>query len=278
MHRKTSRLIGKVIVYSIICVLGSMYIFPFIWMISTSFKTSAEVLNWPPNIIPKVWDFTNYPAAMAYLPFLLYFENTFIYAIASVIGTTLSCSLVAYGFSRIQWRWRDKVFILVLATMMLPSQITLIPTYIIFSTLKWVGTFKPLIVPTFFGSAFFIFMLRQFFLTIPMELSEASRIDGCSEMRTFIQIILPLAKPAVASVALFRFMDSWNDFSGPLIYLTNHSKYTVTVALAQFVGNHGTKWGMLMAASALVTLPIVILFFLTQKTFIEGIATTGLKG
>ena len=278
MTQTTLKIITRSVVYVTLVMLGALFIFPFLWMLSTSFKTSAEVFNWPPNLIPRVWDFTNYPSAMTYLPFDLYFKNTIIYAVLAVIGTVFSCTLVAYGFSKIRFIGRDKLFILVLATMMLPGQVKMIPTYILFAKIRWVGSFLPLIVPTFFGSAFFIFMLRQFFLTIPYELSEAARIDGCSEFRIYSSIILPLARPAVATVALFRFMDAWNDFTGPLIYLTKQTMYTVTVGLSQFVGMHGTKWGMLMAAATVVTAPIVILFFFTQKTFIEGIATTGLKG
>lgn len=211
--------------------------------------------------------------------FWTYLRNTLTVCILGCLGTVLSSSLVAYGFSRIQWRGRDQIFWLALATMMVPFPVLMIPLFGVFRDLHWVGTLKPLWVPAFFGSAFNIFLLRQFFLTIPQELSDAARIDGCSELGIYWRIILPLSKPALAVVALFHFLWAWNDFMGPLIYLTRPSTFTLSLALQFYQSQHGgSEWHLLMAMSVLILLPIVAIFFLTQKTFIQGIATTGMKG
>jgi multiple sugar transport system permease protein len=220
----------------------------------------------------------NYPRALTYIPFFRYVENTLILAILSVIGSILSCSLVAYSFSRIHWPGRDICFFILLATLMLPGQVTMIPVFMIFKSLGWVGSMKPLVVPAFFGSAFFIFLLRQFFMSVPHELSDAGKIDGCSEFQIYWKIVLPLAKPALATVGLFTFMGAWNDFLGPLLYLNDETKYTLSLGLQQFVSQHGAEWSMLMAASTVMTIPIIVLFFLAQRTFIQGITLTGIKG
>ncbi len=258
--------------------LGVTFLFPFIWMLSTALKPEAQIFKWPPEWIPEQFIWSNFPEALTFVPFDLYIKNTLLICFWTIVGTTISSAIVAYGFSRIQWPGRNALFLVMLSTMMLPYQVVMIPLFIIFKQIGWVGSFKPLIVPAFFGNAFFIFLLRQFFLTIPHELSDAARIDGCSEFRIFWQVIVPLAKPALATVALFTFMGSWNDFLGPLIYLNDESMYTISLGLQQFTGQYGTRWGMLMAASTVATLPIIILFFFTQKTFIQGISTTGLKG
>ena len=235
-------------------------------------------MAWPPTLLPHGLQLRNYPDALTYIPFFTYVKNSLIYCLGSVIGAIFSCTLSAYGFSRISWPERDRLFIFVLCTMMLPSQVTMIPVFVFFAKLGWIGSLKPLIVPAFFGSAFYIFLLRQFFMGIPFELSDAAKIDGCSEFKIFYTILLPLVKPAIATVALFQFLGAWNDFMGPLIYLNDEARYTISIGLQMFVGRVGTKWGMLMAASAVVTVPIIVLFFFTQKTFIQGIAMTGIKG
>ena len=220
----------------------------------------------------------NYSKAIRYIPFLRYLANTLMICVSNVIGAALSCSLVAYGFGRIRWFGRDFFFLILLATMMLSGQVTLLPVFRIFRELGWIGTFLPLIVPSFFGSAFFIFLLRQFFMGIPQELSEAAVIDGCSELGIYAKIILPLAKPALLTVALFTFLGNWDDFMGPLIYLTDNSKYTLAVGLQHFLGQHDAEWAQLMALSTMMTLPVIVLFFLTQKTFVKGITLGGVKG
>lgn len=205
--------------------------------------------------------------------------NTLLVCILGSLGAVFSNALVAYSFAKLRWRGRDTLFAMTLATMMVPFPVLMVPLYGVFRELGWVGTLKPLWVPAFFGSAFNIFLLRQFFRTIPMELSEAARIDGCSEWGIFWRIMLPLSKPALMVVALFHFLGSWNDFMGPLLYLTRKHTFTLALALQTYQSQHGgVQWHLLMAASAVVILPIIILFFFTQKSFIRGIATTGMKG
>jgi multiple sugar transport system permease protein len=199
--------------------------------------------------------------------------------VLGVVGTVLSSALVAYGLSRIRWKGREALFTLTLSTMMIPFPVLMIPLYSVFRELGWIGTLMPLWVPAFFGSAFNIFLLRQFFLTIPAELSDAARIDGCSEFGIFWRVILPLARPALAVVALFHFLYVWNDFLGPLIFLTEPQTFTMALGLQQYQSQHGgSEWHLLMAAAVLLVLPIVVLFFLAQKTFIQGISTTGMGG
>ncbi len=276
--KRAQRAAGSTVKHLVLIILSVSFVFPLFWMISTSIKPTYEQMRWPPFWIPNPFDWTNYPQAVQFEPFFHYMLNTFNYGILSVIGTVLSSSVVAYGFARINWPEKNFLFILMLATMMLPFQVTMVPLFILFKHIGWVGTFKPLVVPVFFGSAFNIFLLRQFFMTIPFSLSEAAYIDGASEFTIFMRIILPLSKPAIATIALFQFIYAWNDFTGPLIYLNNQSLYTVSLGLQTYVSSYGTQWGLLMAASTIATLPIVILFFLTQRTFIEGISLSGLKG
>lgn len=220
----------------------------------------------------------NYARAFQMIHFLQNLRNTLFVCFTTVLGTVLSSSLVAYGLSRIPWRGRELMFWLVLATMMVPYQVTLIPLFAVYGKLGWVGTFKPLIVPYFFGVPFYIFLLRQFFKGIPEDLSAAARIDGCTELGIYARIILPLAKPALATTALFMFLWQWGDFLNPLIYLQDDRQYTLAVALQQFQSQHESAWGPLMAMSTVITLPVIILFFFTQRTFIQGITLTGLKG
>jgi multiple sugar transport system permease protein len=198
--------------------------------------------------------------------------------VGSVAGVLFSCPLVAYGLARIRWPGRNVLFLLTIGLLLLPYQVTLVPLFIIFRTLGWVGTFLPLIVPHFFGNAFFIFLMRQFMMTIPMELSDAAKIDGAGEFRIYWSVIMPLLRPALATVGLFQFQGAWNDFLGPLIYLTDQASYTISLGLQQYNTEHGTEWGQLMAASVLLTLPIIVLFFFAQRTFIQGITLTGIKG
>ncbi|GAB4183410.1 MAG: carbohydrate ABC transporter permease [Terrimicrobiaceae bacterium] len=259
---------------------GFMFLLPLAWMVSTSLKPSHEAMSMPPRWLPSVIQWQNYPDAIAGMGnFWRYAANTALICVLTVIGTVLSSSLAAYGFSRIDWKGRDKVFVAVLATMMIPFPVVMVPIYGLFKELGWIGTFRPLWVPAFLAGAFNVFLLRQFFLTIPRDLSEAARIDGCSELQIFWRIILPLCRPALLVVALFQFLYSWNDFLGPLIYLTEQNDFTLAIALQSFQSRQGgTEWHLLMAASTLVLLPVIILFFFTQKSFVEGIATTGGKG
>ncbi len=278
-HVKTRRWFwDRGIYYILLTAIGVLFALPFVWLISTSLKVDSQLFVMPPIWIPNPIKWSNYRDALNYIPFWLYLKNTLIITVPSTIGMLFSSSLVAYGFSRVQWPGREAVFMLVLATMMLPYQVTMIPLFIVFRNLGWIGSFKPLIIPSFFGGPFYIFLLRQFYLTLPMELSDAAKIDGCSEFGIYAKIILPLSKPALSTVALFSIMAYWNDFLAPLIYLEDDTKYTLALGLQQFQRQFGMEWAMLMATSVVVTLPIIVLFFLTQKTFVQGIALTGMKG
>lgn len=266
--------------YLILAGAAIAFLLPLIWMISTSLKPKDQIFAYPLVWIPNPPQWQNYPDALnnPSFKFMLFLQNSLYYAVASTLGIVISCSFVAYAFARLRWWGRDFWFVVTLSTMMIPYPVTLIPLFLIFKEIGWVGTFKPLIVPNFLGTAFFIFLLRQFFLSIPLDLSDAARIDGASEFGIFSRIILPLAKPALITVALFTFLYAWNDFLGPLIFLNDGSKYTLAVGLAAFRGQNRTQWDLMMAAATVVTMPIVIIFFFAQKQFIQGIALTGMKG
>ncbi|AIX07686.1 MULTISPECIES: carbohydrate ABC transporter permease [Bacillus] len=274
---KKGKLFERILTYGLLASLSIVFIFPFLWLVGTSLKPENEAISFPPSLLPKVWDFANYIDVFTIVDFGQYYLNSIIVTVATVIGTVLSSTLVAYGFARIKGKGRDVWFILLLATMMLPPQVTMIPVYMIFAKLGWTNTFLPLIVPAFFGNAYFIFLLRQFFKTIPKELEESAYLDGCSTLGIFWRIVLPLSTPAVITVALLSFMWTWNDFLGPLIYLNDDSKFTLALGILQFKGALLIEWGPMMAASVLIILPLIIMFFVGQKYFIEGIATTGGK-
>ena len=275
----------RIVTHVALVAFSVLFALPFLWMLSTAVKPIGETMATPPIWIPSQIQWHNYRDAILYgskdvgfIPFLVYARNTVVITILSVTGAVLSNSLVAYSFARLRWPGRDLFFGATLATMMVPFPVTMVPSFALFRWLGWVGTFKPLWVPHFLGGAFSIFLLRQFFKTIPMELSEAAKIDGASEFQIFTDVVLPLAKPALAVVALFTFMGSWNDFMGPLIYLVDQSSFTLSLGLQAYQTQHGgTPWNLLMAASVMVILPIVVVFFFAQKLFIQGIATSGLK-
>lgn len=272
------KLLRALAAHAVLLAIGLLFGLPFYWLIATSLKPDRQIFQMPPVWIPSPPQWGNYPHALTYIPFFQYTGNTVTLCLLNVTGTLLSCSLVAYSLAKIRWTGRDLVFYSLIATMILPGQVTLIPTFAIFKWLGWIGSYKPLFIPSFFGSAFFIFLLRQFFLTIPNELSDAARIDGCSEFGIYGRIVLPLSRPALATVALFTFMGTWNDFLGPLLYLTDERTYTLSMGLQFFVSQHGAEWGMLMAASTVMTLPIVVLFFAAQRVFIQGVTLSGIKG
>ena len=258
--------------------LSATFLAPLFWMLSTSLKTGPQAVATPPVWIPQPIVWGNYPDALTRINFPLALRNSLLYAIPAVVGTVISCSLVAYGFARVRWPGRDIVFLILLATMMLPTQVTFIPLYVTFSKLGWIGTYLPLLIPTFLGNPFFIFLLRQFFRSIPDELSDAARIDGASELRILWRVIVPLSWPALITVALFTFIDKWGDFFGPLIYLRNPELYPLSIALQSFQSSHKTEWPLVMAAAAVIALPLVVIYFLAQKKFVEGITFSGLKG
>lgn len=264
--------------YLVLALVSAIFVAPFLWMVSTSLKPDSQIFSPTVQWIPRPFVWSNYPLALASFPFWLYLRNTLFVCIMTTIGTVVSAALPAYGFSRLNWRGRDAVFFVLICTIMLPAQVTLIPVFLTFRALHWTGTFLPLVVPPFLGSAFSIFLLRQFFLTIPQELSDAARIDGCSEMGILWRVILPMAKPAVATIALFAFTAAWMDFLNPLVYLHDERQYTLAIGLQAFLGRHGSEWALLMAAATVITIPMLVLFLLAQRTFIRGIALTGLKG
>jgi multiple sugar transport system permease protein len=268
----------RIATYVALIGLGALYLLPLLWMIATSLKTGPQAITSPPTLIPSPFVWENYPKALTQIDFPLALRNSLLYAVPAVVGTVLSCSLVAYGFARIAWPGRDLLFVVLLATMMLPGQVTFIPLYVIYAKLGWIGTFLPLVVPTFLGNPFFIFLLRLFFRGIPEELSSAARIDGASELQILLRIVLPLSVPALITVGLFTFIDKWGDFFGPIIYLNNADLYPLSVAIQTFQSAHKTDWPLSMAASVVISAPLVILYFLAQRKFIEGITLTGIKG
>jgi len=274
------------IVHAALLTVSAVVMAPIFWMLTTSLKTLPDAMAFPPSLVPRPITWRNY-LHVVFSPktnFLLWTHNTLIVSALVVAGTTFSSAVVAYGFAKIRFRGRSVLFVVMVSTMMVPFPVTMVSLFSIFHWLgdttgePWIGTFKPLWVPAWFGSAFNIFLLRQFFTTIPEELSEAARIDGCSELGIFLRIILPLAKPALAVVALFAFLGTWNDFLGPLIYLQRPEQFTLALGLQDFQSQQGgTPWHELMAASVLVMVPVLVLFFLAQRTFVEGIATSGMK-
>lgn len=270
--------INKTFIYFLLLLFTAFFIIPFLWVLSTSLKTESEVFVLPIKWIPEKLHFENYIEVFQKMPFLIYLKNSVFITVVTIIGTVLSSSLVAYAFGCLKWPGRDFLFIFILATMMLPIQVTMIPIFVLFKEIGWLNTFKPLTIPAFFGGgAFNIFLLRQFFLSIPKDLLDSARIDGCSELRIYWNIVLPLAKPALATVAILTFMFSWNDFLGPLIYLSDKMKNTLALGLGMFVGQYTTEWTLLMAASVLMMLPMILIFFFFQKYFIQGFTMSGLK-
>lgn len=261
----------------ILVLIALAFLVPFAVMASTAFKSSGEVFATPPSLVPKDWTFGNFGRAVEAMPFVRYLGNTLVLVLLNVVGTLLSCPLVAYALAKLNWPGRRIAFGLVLATMMLPQQVTFIPMYLAWNSVDAVGTYWPLIIPQFLGTPFYIFLLRQFFLSVPDSLREAARIDGASEFRIYVQIVLPLAKSALATVGVFQFVATWTDFLLPLIYLSDDSKYTLSIGLYNFFGQNIVQWGPLMAACLLFTVPVVGIFVVAQRYFVQGISTTGLK-
>ncbi|MFJ5759844.1 carbohydrate ABC transporter permease [Neobacillus sp. NPDC093182] len=270
---------GQTIVL-IILILGSLLILsPIWWMIATSLKDMKEIMTYPPTFLPKEWHWENYLITLQKGPFLQYTLNTLFITFFVVIGNVVANSFIAYGFAKIHFKGRNVLFACVLATMMIPGFVTLVPQYVIYAKLGWLNTYLPLILPAFFGSAFNIFLLRQFFLTIPNELIEAAKIDGANHLYIWWKIFIPLAKPAIATVAIFSFNGAWNDFLGPLLYINDESLYTLQLGLQIFKGQNDTQWNFLMAGSLMVLLPVITIFFFFQRYFIEGMnLTAGSKG
>ncbi len=266
--------------HGLLIVVSLIFVVPFYWMLITSVKTQTTVFTSPIQWFPSSLHFENYLTVANYpsFPFLRFMWNSFFYAGMVTLGTVLSCAAVGYGFARLRFPGRDLLFTITIATLMIPFIVTLIPTFVIFKTLGWIGSYAPLIVPSFFGSAFFIFMMRQFFLGLPKELDDAARVDGAGEFRIFWQIMLPLVQPALLVMAIFTFTWTWQEFFGPLVYLQDTSQFPLSLGLFTFRARRTTDWHLMMAGATLTTLPLVIIFFAAQRYFLEGIKLTGIKG
>ncbi len=250
---------------------------PLYWMIATALKTDQELAVFPPTLFPRNPQWSNFREAVEYIPFFQFLRNTLTVTALTVVGAVISNPLIAYGFSRLEWPGRDKVFVLVLATVFIPFPVVIIALFDIFAKLGWINTFLPLVVPMFFGSAFWIFLMRQFLMQIPMDISDAGRIDGANEFQVFSQLILPLTLPSVGVIAIFAALSAWNDFIGPLIYLQDESKYTLAIGLTFFRSQYDVQFNLLMAASTLVVLPVVVIFLLFQRAFLDGITLGSVK-
>lgn len=266
-----------ILTYVLLLTLAGSMLIPFLWMISTSLMGELEVYQFPPKLLPSTPRWSNFAEAMTLQPFWRFFINTAIVAAASVAGQLLFCSMAAYAFARMQFRWRDRLFGIYLATMMIPAIVTIIPAFLIINIFGWMNTYWALFTPTI-SSVWGIFLLRQFFQTIPRDLEDAARVDGASEFRIFWRVILPLSKPALATLAIFAFMGSWKDFLWPLIVTTRTDMRTLELGIAGFNTMYTTDWPHQMAAAVVVMLPIVIVFFIAQKYFVRGITLTGMKG
>src|SRR3954470_245136 len=287
-RRRPSHIVIHSVIPRIILIAAAfLFITPFYWMVVSAVKGTRELTNFPPTLFPSEWVWQNFVDAVNYIPFGLYALNSTIITVGITIGAILSNTLVAYGFSRIQWPGRNALFYVCIATLFLPYPVILVALFDIFGKLpsfglqgarSWVDTFLPLIVPAFFANPFYIFLMRQFMLGIPKELSDAARVDGANEIRTFWKVILPLTKPAVVVVAIFAAVGAWNEFLLPLLYLQDNSKYPLAVGLAFFTSEHDVAYNLLMAAAVLVVLPVVVLFLLGQRYFVEGITVGGVKG
>lgn len=278
-HKKKSyKRFKRLMVYICLSIISAIFIFPFIWLISTSFKEFSEASSLSLDLIPKKIVWQNYVDIFERAPFGRYLVNTLFLAVINVVGQLLTCSLVAYSLSHIDWKGKKILFPIIMASILLPFQVTMIPLYIIYNKLKMVGTYLPLILPSFFAAPIYVFLMRQFFLTLPSSLVQAARIDGASHLRVYSTVVVPLSKPVFMAITVFTFLNTWSDFMGPLIYLNKPELYTVSIGLKSYIGEHNTEWNYVMAASAVATVPIVILFFFAQKQFIEGISMTGIKG
>lgn len=268
----------KTATHAILILLGLSFIAPFLWMLLTSVKSLEEITSLPVTIWPEQFRWQNYADVFSVIPFTRYFWNTLLITGLSVVGQLISAPLVAYSITKIEWFGAKWIFPIVIGTMLLPYQVTMIPVYLIFQKMHLTGSIWPLVIPTFTAAPLYIFLLRQFFMGLPTSLIHAAKIDGANDYRIYWSVVLPLTRPALASVAIFTFLYTWSDFMGPLLYINKADQYTLTLGLQAFLAEHYTEWGLLMAASALFTLPIVVVFFFAQKQFVEGISLTGIKG
>lgn len=272
------RLAYAVTIYALLIVLSVIVLLPVLWMLSTALKAQSQIFAFPPIYLPHPLLWSNFIDALTAQPFALYARNTLLLVVVNVIGQVFSCTLIAYGFARLRFPGRNVLFMIMLATLLIPEQITMIPLFVLYRTLGWVGTYFPLTVPSFFGNAFFIFLLRQYMLTLPYELDEAARIDGCNTWQILYRILVPLCLPPLTIIVVYTFTGVYNDFLGPLIYLSDPSTFTLAIGLANFVGRYTSQWNYLMAASLVVLLPLLVTYYFAQRHLIGGIASFGLKG
>jgi multiple sugar transport system permease protein len=274
MSREQKRTAGARLV---LIPMAILYTLPYYWMLVTSLKSNDELRTTPPTLLPRDWQWSNFYDAVNYIPFGQYLTNTLIITGLTILGAVISNPIVAYGFSRVEWPGRDVMFYIVLATVFIPFPVLIVALFDIFAKIGWIDSFLPLVVPAFFGNAFWIFLMRQFLMQIPQEISDAAKLDGATELQVAYQIILPLAKPAIAVVAIFAAISAWNDFLGPLLYLQDESKYTLSIGLTFFRSQHDVQFNLLMAASSLVVLPVILIFLAFQRSFIDGLTVGSIK-
>jgi multiple sugar transport system permease protein len=270
--------VQRSISYLLLIIGAAVFILPFLWMVTTALKSDREMLRYPPDFIPTSFHWSNFAKAWDALPFTTFLCNTVLITVAAVAGNVLSCLVTAYAFARMRARGRNVMLGLLLATMMVPVEITIVPVFVMFTKLHLVNTFWPLILPAWFGSAYFTFLIRQFMMTVPRELDEAAKIDGASHLRILFRIIVPQIKPAIATVTAFSFISNWNNLLGPLIYLRDENKYTLALGLSLFQGQYTTQYNQMMAVSLLTLVPVIVVFLLAQRMFVRGVVLSGLGG
>ncbi|AEE95243.1 carbohydrate ABC transporter permease [Mahella australiensis] len=280
-RRARKRFFSKLFAHLVLIAGAVIFTFPLVWLVSTSLKPDTQIFKVPPELIPRPIMWENYVDMWTYFPFLQFLKNTLVIVVLSMAGVLISAPLVAYAFAKLKWPGRDFLFFILLGTMMLPGQVTMIPLYILFTNWGWVDTFLPLWVPAWFGGgAFNIFLIRQFLMTIPHEMEESALLDGANHLTIYTRIMLPLIQPVLTTVAIFQFMGAWNDFMGPLIYINDQTKYTLSLGLRLFqqqTSASTTEFGMMMAATTVMVIPVIVFFFLGQRRFIEGVVLTGMK-
>ena len=280
---RRARMIGRTVLYAIAIITAVGFMVPFVWAVFSSFKSPGDLTSYPPRLFPRIWHPENYRTVFERVPYARWAWNTLFISVVATFGAVLSSSMVGFSFARFRYPARDIIFMITLSTMMLPGEVTLIPLYIVYAKMKWLDSFKPLTIPAYFGGgAFLIFMMRQFFMTIPLDLDEAARIDGASYLRIYAQIIMPLSVPALATAAVLTFIGNWDNFMGPFIILNSRNKFTLAVGVRYFSSlsdpDGVPTQHLLMASSLMMTVPIIILFFLAQRFFVRGIVMSGIKG
>ena len=275
---RPAEVIGQGATYLVLVILSAVFLFPFVWMILLSFQSLKQFYLWPPVLWPTPWQWGNYPQALQLFDFGRFFWNTTYITVVSLVGQTCVSAMVAYSFARLRWPLRNFWFLIMLATMMVPPQVTLIPLYVLWKNLGGLDTYWPLIVPAFLGTPYYIFLARQFFLTIPLELEEAARIDGASTLQIIFRIMVPLSIPLMLTLSLFSVLSHWNDFFAPLLFLNTKSKFTLQLGLLVFRGQYDTDYPKMFAATATIVMPVVAFFFVGQRYFIKSVVLSGLKG